>query len=145
MDVRNPALFPTSINGESVKNHKQLFLSLLAFLFLLLGTAAFGQQLPQEKPPADVSGDWTIYSKGDDGQTATQYITLKQDGNTITGHFKGPHQSGSLKGTINIRHIVFQTNTREVLTFRGMVDGNTMEGNFGIRGHHGTWQARRPD
>jgi hypothetical protein len=128
-----------------LKNHKQLFLSLFAIFFLILANTAFAQQLPQEKPAADVSGDWTIYSKGEDGKTATQYITLKQDGNTITGHFKGPNQSGSLKGTINVRHIVFQTDTREVLTFRGMVDGNTMEGNFGIRAHHGTWQARRPD
>jgi hypothetical protein len=134
-----------SATENLMKNHKQLFLSLFACSFLMVGSAAVAQQLPAERPAADVSGDWTIYSKSDDGKTATQYITLKQEGVTITGHFKGPHQSGSLKGTINIRHIVFRTNTREVLTFRGMVDGNTMQGNFGIRGVHGTWEARRPD
>jgi hypothetical protein len=144
----NTAPFADLKHGEiKVKSHKQLFLSSFAFLLLVIGIGSVGvaQQLPQERPAADVSGDWTIYSKSDDGKTATQSITLKQDGAAITGHFKGPHQSGSLKGTINVRHIVFRTNTREVLTFRGMVDGNTMEGNFGIRGHHGTWQARRPD
>jgi hypothetical protein len=121
------------------------FLAFVAFLLLSLGNAAVGQQLPQERPPADVAGNWTIYSKSDDGKTATQLIELKQNGSTITGHFKGPYQSGGLEGTINIRHIVFRTKTRNVLTFRGMVDGNTMEGNFGIHGHHGTWQARRSD
>jgi hypothetical protein len=128
-----------------MKNHKRLFLPLFAFLCLMLGNAAVAQQLPQERPPADVSGNWTIYSKSDNGKTATQSITLKQDGTTLSGHLKGPHQSGSLKGTINLRHIVFRTDTREVLTFRGMVDGNTMQGNFGIRGVHGTWEARRTD
>jgi hypothetical protein len=132
-----------------VERKKQLFVPMFAFLFLFLpvmpGTTAVGQQLPQEQQAADVAGDWTVYSKGGDGKTATQYITIKQTGNTITGHFKGPNQSGSLKGTINVRHIVFQTDTREVLTFRGTVDGNTMEGTLGIRGVHGTWNARRPD
>ena len=131
-----------------VERKKQLFVPMFAFLFLFLpvmpGTTAAGQQLPQEQQAADVAGDWTVYSKGGDGKTATQYLTIKQTGNTITGHFKGPNQSGSLKGTINVRHIVFQTDTREVLTFRGTVDGN-MEGTFGIRGVHGTWNARRPD
>jgi hypothetical protein len=117
----------------------------LAFLLLTLGNAAVAQQLPQEREPASVAGNWTIYSKSDDGKTATQQIEIKQDGNTITGHFKGPYQSGGLEGTINVHHIVFRTKTRNVLTFRGMVDGNTMEGNFGIHGHHGTWEARRPD
>jgi hypothetical protein len=46
---------------------------------------------------------------------------------------------------MNVRHILFRTKTRNVLTFRGMVDGNTMEGNFGVRGHHGTWEGRRAD
>ena len=92
-----------------------------------------------------MAGKWTIYSKSDDGKTATQYIDLEQNGNTLSGHFKGPYQSGGIEGTMNVRHILFRTKTRNVLTFRGMVDGNTMEGTFGIHGHHGTWEARRPD
>jgi hypothetical protein len=128
-----------------MKYSKKMYLPLFAFLLLITGNFAVGQQLPQERPPASVAGNWTIYSKGDDGKTATQYIQLKQNGTTITGHFKGPHQSGSLEGTMDVRHIVFHTKTRNVLTFRGMVDGNTMQGNFGIHGIHGTWQASRSD
>jgi hypothetical protein len=124
---------------------KKTFLAVFALLMLIVGNTAIAQQLPQERPPADVSGKWTIYTKSDDGNTSTKYIDLVQNGTTITGHFKGPNQSGGIEGTINVRHIVFRTKTRNVLTFRGMVDGNTMEGNFGIRGIHGTWQARRPD
>jgi hypothetical protein len=120
--------------------------TLLALLLLALGHIAFAQQLPQEDhPAADVAGTWMIYTHGDDGKTGTHTVQIVQNGNTLTGHFKGPYQSGGIEGTMNVRHIVFRTKTRNVLTFRGMVDGNTMEGNFGVRGHHGTWEGRRAD
>ena len=65
-----------------------------------------------------------------DGKTGTHTVQIVQNGNTLTGHFKGPYQSGGIEGTMNVRHILFRTKTRNVLTFRGMVDVNTMEGNF---------------
>ena len=128
-----------------MKNYKT-FLASFILLLLTLGNAV-AQELPQpqDRPPADVAGNWVLYTKGDDGKTGTHTITLIQNGSSLTGHFKGPYQSGGIEGTINVRHIVFKTKTRNVFTFRGMVDGNTMEGNFGIRGHHGTWEARRAD
>jgi hypothetical protein len=128
-----------------MKNRKIPFVFL--FLLLLAGShMGFSQQLPPEdRPPANVAGTWMIYTHGDDGKTGTHTVQIVQNGNTLTGHFKGPNQSGGIEGTINFRHILFRTKTRNVLTFRGMVDGNTMEGNFGIRGQHGTWQGRRAD
>jgi hypothetical protein len=120
---------------------KALFL-LLAFLSLS-PPLAVAQQPPPEPPPANVEGKWTIYSKAADGETATKYIELKQDGNTITGHFKGPNQSGGLEGTINERHIVFRTKTRWVFVFRGRVDGDTIQGTFHDRRGTGEWQAVR--
>lgn len=92
---------------------------LVVFAFLSLGLAplAVGQEPPAEKPPAHVAGKWTIYAKAADGETSTKYVELKQDGNAITGHFKGPNQSGGLEGTINEQHIVFRTKTRWVFTF----------------------------
>jgi hypothetical protein len=128
-----------------MKRH-QLPFTLLALLLLALGHIALAQQLPQQdRSAADVSGTWMIYTRGDDGKTGTHTVQIVQNGNTLTGHFKGPNQSGGIEGTMNVRHIVFRTKTRNVLTFRGMVDGNTMEGNFGIHGQHGTWQGRRAD
>ncbi len=129
-----------------MKNYRaKLFLLLCVSLVLILSNMAIAQQPPEERTPTNVAGNWTIYSKGSDGQTATKYIELKQDGNTITGHFKGPNQSGGLEGTVNGRHIMFRTKTRDVLTFLGMVDGNSIEGTFNIRGKSGTWEARRAD
>lgn len=122
----------------------KMFLVVFAFLLLTLGNT-FAQELPQDRLPANVAGNWVIYTKGDDGKTGTHTVSLIQNGSTLTGHFKGPYQSGGIEGTVNVRHVVFRTKTRNVLTFRGMIDGNTMEGNFGVRGRHGTWQGRRPD
>jgi hypothetical protein len=126
-----------------MKSYRATVLSCFAFLMLILCHGGIAQQLPTERAPVNVAGNWTIYSKSDDGKTATQFIQLNQNGTALTGHFKGPHQSGGLEGTIDARHIVFRTKTREVLTFRGMVNGDSIEGNFGIRGVHGTWQATR--
>jgi len=123
----------------------QLPFTLLALLLLAPGPLSFAQQLPQDRSAANVAGTWMIYTRGDYGKTGTHTVQIVQNGNTLTGHFKGPYQSGGIEGTMNVRHIVFRTKTRSVLTFRGMVDGNTMEGNFGVRGHHGTWEGRRAD
>jgi hypothetical protein len=124
----------------------RLHFTLLFLLLLALSHISFAQQLPpDERSAANVAGTWMIYTHGDNGKTGTHTVQIVQNGNTLTGHFKGPNQSGGIEGTMNFRHIVFRTKTRNVLTFRGMVEGNTMEGNFGIRGQHGTWQGRRAD
>jgi hypothetical protein len=117
----------------------------LALAFLCLGASGvvLAQQPPAEKPPANVAGKWTVYSKSADGSTATKYLELKQDGTAITGHFKGPNQSGGLEGTINEQHIVLRTKTRWVFVFRGRVDGDTIQGTFHDRRGTGEWQAQR--
>jgi hypothetical protein len=116
---------------------KSLLLS-VAFFFLAVSHLSLAQQPP---PPTNLP---TIYSKNvDNGKTSTKYIESKQNGNELTGHFKGPNQSGGLEGTINVHHIVFRTKSRNVLTFRGRVDGDKMSGEYGFRGEHGEWQAER--
>jgi hypothetical protein len=116
---------------------------LSVFCFALLLVAVTNAIAQEAQPPDNVAGNWTIYSKGANGETATQYIELKQEGNILTGHFKGPHQSGGLEGSMNVHHILFRTKTREVLTFRGKVDGNTISGTFHTRAGTGEWQAVR--
>jgi hypothetical protein len=123
-------------------------------IFLVLGLLALGaptilaQEPPSDQPPANVAGNWTFYTKGEDGRTDTKHVELKQDGGKLSGHFKGPNQSGGIEGTVEGRHIVFKTKTRNVFTFRGQADGDSMHGTFGIflprRGlMHGEWEARR--
>ncbi|HVO58219.1 MAG TPA: hypothetical protein VMT51_11035 [Dongiaceae bacterium] len=113
---------------------------LMALLVVGIGSA---QEPPPQRPPANVAGKWTIYSKGSDGKTATKTIELKQNGNILSGHFKGPYQSGGLEGSVNEQHITFHTKTREVLYFQGRVDGDRIVGTFHDRTGHGEWQAVR--
>jgi hypothetical protein len=127
-----------------MKNHgAKSVLVFLALVFVGASPATMAQEPPPERPPTNVAGKWTIYSKAADGETATKYVELKQNGNNITGHFKGPNQSGGLEGTINEQHIVFRTKTRWVFVFRGRVDGDTMKGTFHDRRGTGEWQAVR--
>lgn len=129
-----------------VKNYYAKLLSLLLALLLMpLNGASRAQQLPPEQPPDNVEGKWTIYANDPEGGTSTKYVEIKQNGTQLSGHFKGPHQTGGIEGTINEHHIVFRTKTRDVLTFRGKVEGNKMSGDFGNRGQHGEWQAVRSD
>ena len=124
----------------------QLPFTLLALLLLALGHIALAQQLPPDRSAADVAGTWMIYTHGDDGKTGTHTVQIVQNGNTLTGHFKGPYQSGGIEGTMNVRHILFRTKTRNVLTFRrcGRREHHGRK-TSGVRGHHGTWQGRRAD
>jgi len=130
-----------------MKNHSSKLLTLsFLLLFVILSSVSLAQEPPAEQPPDDVAGKWTIYSKNvNNGGSATKYVEIKQNGNQLTGHFKGPNQSGGIEGTINVHHIVFRTKTRNVLTFRGKVEGNKMSGEYGIHGEHGQWEAVRSD
>jgi len=134
--------------------HKVIWLCCL----LLPGIANFGAAQeptpPSDQPPANVAGKWTIYANDPNGTTSTKYIDLVQDGEKLSGKFKGPYASGGLEGTIHLRHIVFKTKTRDVLTFRGQVEGEKVNGviqgtrirgNFHAPKGTGTWQAVRTD
>jgi hypothetical protein len=122
------------------------FLPLLAFLSLIAGTSSAQQPLPDQSAGAEVNvtGKWTIYSTGGPkNRTETKSVELVQKGNQLSGHFKGPNQSGGIQGTIEGHHIVFHTKTRQVLNFRGRVDGDSIRGTWGTRGVPGTWEGRR--
>ena len=96
----------------------QNFSACFAFV-IFAGTIAFAQQPPPQQPPANAAGNWTLYCKDPNGSTSSKYLELKQNGTVISGHFKGPNQSGGVEGTIDIQHLVVRTKTRDVLTFRG--------------------------
>jgi hypothetical protein len=135
-------------------DRSRVLLLCFASLLIIVSSVALAQQPPPPPQPADVAGNWTIYAHDPEGGTSTKYIELQQNGTVITGHFKGPRQSGGLEGTINEQHIVFHTKTRSVLTFRGRVEGNRVQGRvegtsitgtFHARAGTGQWQASRPN
>lgn len=109
------------------------------------GLAYAQQPMPenQQQQPDNVQGTWEIEAKNYNGSFDTKQVQIKQDGNNLTGHFKGPHQSGGIQGSINVHHIVFRTKTEHPLTFRGKVTGDTIDGFFNIEGKKGEFHAAR--
>jgi hypothetical protein len=130
---------PGQLTEDVVKNHNVKFF-LLCFVLLLVAVSntTVAQAVPQD-PPADVSGKWTIYSRNTHGEEETKFIEILQEGNVITGPFQGPNQSGPLSGTINQPHILFRTEIRNLLTFRGRVDGPRTDGRVIGRTIQGTF------
>jgi hypothetical protein len=124
------------------------------FLLAIFYQLAWSQQPPAEAPPANVAGKWILYCNDPNGTTSSKYLDLEQDGNNIKGHFKGPNQSGGVEGTINAQHLVVRTKTRDVLVFRGRVEGprvngvvqgTSFNGTFHNRGGTGSFQGQRPE
>ncbi len=102
------------------------------------------QESVQVRPPDNVAGSWIIYAN-DAARAGSNLKTVQivQNGNIITGHFKGPHQSGKIQGWVNVHHLEFSTDTRNVLTFRGRIEGNIMSGVYGVHGRRAEWRAER--
>jgi len=102
------------------------------------------QQPPPAAPQVNISGAWTIYADNvSQPGSSLKTVILNQDGNIISGTFRGPHQKGKLQGWINGTHVEFSTDTRDVLTFRGDVTPNGMSGLYGVHGQHAPWKAQR--
>ena len=127
---------------------RTLLISLALFVFAAFTMTA--QQVPSDAQPAQAAGKWNFYCHDPNGTTSTKYVEIQQNGNEVKGHFKGPNQSGGIEGSINAQHIVFKTKTRDVLTFRGRIDGereggvvqgNKITGTFHARRGTGTFEA----
>ena len=111
-----------------MKRNRHGFFLVCVVLIALMGSTALAQQPPAQQQPANVAGKWTLYCKDPNGSTSAKYLELEQKGSVISGHFKGPNQSGGVEGTIDEQHLVVRTKTRDVLTFRGRVEGPRVEG-----------------
>ena len=111
----------------------------LALLALTFATTALAQQ-----PPDNVQGDWTIYSTNiGNGKLETKHVQIQQYGTRIAGYFEGPKQSGPIQGRIDVHHIMFQTLTRNILTFRGQIYGDQIQGLYVLHNKRAPWQAVR--
>ena len=130
-----------AIKSDSVMKKMNAVLSwaMVALLSLMLGGTSFA-----EMPPDNVQGNWTIYStRLKDGKIEIKHIQVQQYGSRITGFFEGPKQSGPIQGRIDVHHILFTTLTRNILTFRGEIYGDSIQGLYVIRGKRAPWQAVR--
>ncbi len=125
----------------SMTSCRAIMITAAALVLGIVGSVAAAQQ--GSNAPADVSGHWTIYARNPNGSSDTKTLDMKQSGNELSGHFKGPNQAGGIEGSINGNHITLRTKTREIMRFWGTVDGDTIRGGFGIQGKHGEFEAKR--
>jgi hypothetical protein len=116
----------------------RMFLQIASFLLLFVVAIA----AVAADAPANVAGTWTVDVSGAAGKTS-QTITLKQDGGTITGTFKGPRQSGTIDGTVDGKNVKFHVTARIPLDYTGTVDGDSMKGTMSGRGQQGDFTANR--
>lgn len=100
--------------------------------------------------PASVAGTWNITVESPNG-TGTPTVVLKQDGETLTGTYKGRYGESPVKGTIQGNEIKFTTTISPQgqdleITYSGTVDGSTMKGkaSFGSFGD-GSFSAKRAE
>ena len=122
-------------------------LILLAAVLSLPAPAAAGG-LPQDKP-ADVAGTWNIMLDIG-GNTATPSVTLKQDGETLTGTYNSQvlgeqKVTGTIKGNaITFGFTASFDGNAVKVTYSGTVDKATMKGKvtFGDLGE-GEFSAKK--
>ena len=117
---------------------------MIALLLSASGLAA------QEKPakPADVAGTWDLSVTSPNG-TGNRLLTLRQDGEKLTGEIESSVGTGKVAGSVKENTIAFtatvtmDTGTFEI-AYSGKVDGDKMSGDvdFGDYGN-GTWSGVR--
>ena len=98
--------------------------------------------------PASVAGTWNV-SLELGAITGHPSIELKQDGEKITGTYRGRYGAAPIEGTVKEKEIAFSVtfNAEGQQTtgyFVGVVDGDAMSGDVEFEGAgEGTWSAKR--
>ena len=98
--------------------------------------------------PAKVAGKWNVTLQLE-SITGHPVLTLKQDGEKLTGTYEGRYGPSELTGSIKEKTIEFNVafvaeGTRTEGAFGGTVDGDTMSGDVAFEGAgEGTWSATR--
>ena len=124
------------------KSIKSAALTAFVIATLLAAASAFAADT------AKVAGDWTLSVETPNG-TRTPTASFKQEGENLTGTYKGALGEAPLKGSIKGNEIKFTVtvntpNGELALDYSGTVDGDSMKGTvkFGQAGE-GTWTGKK--
>ena len=96
---------------------------------------------------ADVSGTWEFKVELA-GQQGTPTFTFKQDGEKLTGEYKGQFGEAEVKGTIKGDKIQwsFEVQPGAEVVYKGKLDGEKMKGTCDYAGQaDGTWTATKKE
>jgi hypothetical protein len=98
--------------------------------------------------PAKVAGVWNVALELETVK-GHPVLTIKQDGEKLTGTYEGRYGPSALEGTVKEKDVEFTVTMvaegmRTTGTFAGTVDGDTMSGTVDFEGAgEGTWSATR--
>jgi hypothetical protein len=116
----------------------------IVFAVVMLSTIAFAQAAK-----VDLTGNW-VFTVETSAGSGTPTITLKQDGDKVTGHYSGQLGEADLTGALKGQELVFEF-TVDVqgmplkCTYTGNVENkDSMKGTVNIAGlANGTFTAKR--
>lgn len=115
----------------------------------VVGALLAGAPAAQEK--VDVTGKWQLEVHTDVGGTTTPSVTLKQDGETLTGHYSSETLGGAdVTGTVKGTTVTFSFTGNAAgmpieVTYTGTVEGkDAMKGRISLGGlAEGTFTGKR--
>jgi hypothetical protein len=123
-----------------MKSKAILGASLFAMLFAIASVA-----VAQSK----IDGNWEMSMQGRQGNTMTQTLTLKADGDKLTGSIKGqrgetPISDGKVDGDKISFTVTRQTPNGEFkATYNGTVEGDAIKGTVQMGENSRDWTAKR--
>ncbi|MBA3975044.1 MAG: hypothetical protein C0504_12610 [Candidatus Solibacter sp.] len=97
---------------------------------------------------ASLTGAWDV-TVDIGGNTGNPVITLKQDGNTLTGAYEGLLGKAPIKGTVDGSKVRFEftadyDGNKFNVVYTGTVDGNSMKGSIDFGGQaEGVFTAKK--
>ena len=128
------------------------FLALSASLLIVSSLLAESKTAPAEKPAAvatvTANGVWHLQIETPQG-TGTPTFTFKQEGENLTGQYKGMFGESPVTGTLKGAAIAFSVKVKAqdqdmTISYSGTVEGDTMKGkvSFGDAGE-GAFTGKR--
>jgi hypothetical protein len=136
--------FDAALNRRSGTDpgREQVMPRLIRFvLLMLIAFPAVGIQ-------SDVNGDWDLSVSTAQGDF-TPSLTIRQEGERISGVYRGRMGETALAGSLKGNEIRFSVNLKFRdqdfgIQYAGTVEGNSMKGTVQFsQGASGTWSARR--
>lgn len=115
--------------------------SLVLFGLAMLATASLAMAADDK---VDVSGVWAAEIEIA-GQQGTPEFTLKQEGEKLTGKYKGQFGDADVTGTVKGKDIEFTFEAQGAkIVYKGTVDKDTMKGTADYAGQAtGEWTAKK--
>jgi len=114
----------------------------LALGLMLIGTWSVALAVDEK---VDLTGTWEVTIEIG-GQTGMPVFTLKQEGEKLSGKYKGQFGEAEVTGKVKGKELEFSFEPQEgsKIVYKGTVDGDTMKGTADYAGQaSGDWTAKR--